>query len=191
MRILTPNTLPNSFPTLGDVSDLPWFFIGGPVRGDGDWQVRACLEFNRQLNGQDFIAVVPCRWSSSHGLAPHFMPGKKMEARQTSWERLLLTHAAKSGGHGCVLFYLAKQVEPRPSEIGVYARDTLGEIGEWRGRLMDEPTQHVVVGADPDFDPVGVDVMKCNFEEALESSFPIYDSIEATVAAAIDKAMAA
>jgi hypothetical protein len=179
MRLLVPKVLPRPGST---IFSRPFFFLAGPVRGGGDWQADMSQILHKKVD--DFTAAIPCRWGDDHPLTPHFVIGVPFDGRQTSWERLLLHKAALRAPYGCIIFYLARQVGPRPPEQGVYARDTLGEIGEWRGRMMHSAVR-MVIGADPDFDPNGVDIMQRNFTEALGYEFPIYKSMEETADAAI------
>jgi hypothetical protein len=97
--------------------------------------------------------------------------------RQTDWERHYLEQAAEKWPAGCIIFWLAEQKEPR-QDGGPYARDTYGEIGEWRGRMMRAPHLRVVVGAEKEFP--GLSQIKRNFELALPD-LKIYDTMEEVV----------
>jgi hypothetical protein len=183
--------IPKFWPDCSAFSNLPFFFIAGPVIGGGDWQIRMCWAINGLMNRGEFVAAIPCRWKPNHTLSPYFMRGDMFDGRQTIWERILIQRAIKEALHGCALIYFAKQVELRPAEFGAYARDSFGEVAELRGRMMHDPTLRVVVGADPEFDPNAISVMKCNFEDALGYDFPIYTSIADTAKAAVATATAA
>src|SRR5512135_1789845 len=121
MWIVVPKRMPD-IARLG-LMRLPWFFLGGPIRGGGDWQARFCLLLQRLMGTQDFVVVVPCRWGSDHPLAKYFIAGKPLDKRQKLWERGWLKFVGDPTTNGCNIFYLATQVEPRPPELGVFARD--------------------------------------------------------------------
>lgn len=162
----------------------PLFFLAGPVRGGGDWQARACLYLTKFLTY--FSVAVPCRYQPDHPVVKSLQlarSGSQFE-RQLDWERHYLWLAAKGG---CLIFWLPAEnkTEPRPAGTGPYARDSYGELGEWRGRLMFDQKLRIVVGAEADFP--GLDVIKRNFQSAIGPEFPIYDSLEETVYQATQK----
>lgn len=168
---------------------LPLYFLAGPIRGGGDWQSRMCEIIEH--SDPDCIVACPHRWGPGHSFANRCMPGEEGRfERQTDWERFYLAVAGEHIGaeYGSIIVWLEPQQESRPPEAGVYARDTLGEIGEWRGRLMYEPGLRIVIGADPDYDPHGVNIMQYNFEKALRRKFPIYRSMQETFRAAMTMA---
>ncbi len=188
MRII----LPKNGTFIGHDETL--FFLAGPIKGGGDWQWKCCLILNElvtKLGGKPLIAV-PCRWGDSH---PAWMFRSEHDLlypfgpflRQLTWERHCMDLASKSG---CLIFWLPEESRSRPRDDGQpYARDTYGEIGEWRGRMMGRignvggQNLKVVWGAEPGFP--GLDVIERNFELALNFNFPRYSTLEATVEAAI------
>ena len=179
MHILVPKKYIDTM----SVKTRPFFFLGGPIRGGGGRQDRMC----RLLQPFEPHAVVarPCRWTTWHPLAELFLPGgETFFPRQRHWERHYLAVAGDTSLYGSIIFWLEPQREERPPEAGVYAHDTLGEIGEWRGQMMNRPDLRIVVGADPAYNPDGVSVMQYNFEAALERPFPIYRTMEETARAA-------
>jgi len=103
--------------------------------------------------------------------------------RQLTWERYYLDLAATTG---CLIFWLPSESQVNP-RIGSdpYAMDTRGELGEWRGQLMHNPSLRVVVGADRGFP--GLSQIQRNFSLATKSVFPIYETLAETVAAAVKK----
>ncbi len=106
--------------------------------------------------------------------------------RQLPWERHYLGHAATRARKGCLIFWLPKESTENPRPDGYYGRDTMGELGEWRGRLMAHPIQRVVIGGQKEFP--GFDIICRNFKHALGEHFMIHQTLEATVEAAIKKA---
>jgi len=181
--------LPKLFVDPAEFGAFPLYFLGGPIRGGGDWQSRMCGTI-AHFGPRCFVAC-PNRWSPEHSFANRFMPGEEDRfERQTDWERCYLDVAGDpdKGERGCIIFWLEPQREDRPPTAGVYARDTLGEIGEWRGRMMSRTGLRVVIGADPEYDQRGVNIMQYNFEKALKRSFPIYRTMRATFRAAMSVA---
>ncbi|MBX4189005.1 hypothetical protein KW785_00205 [Candidatus Parcubacteria bacterium] len=178
MHILLPKIYPASLP--GRYT----FFLLGPIKGGGAWQHTACLELKRliqqePLQTEDFTVVVPCRWQADHALAQYFIPGIPRDVRQTDWERTYLEKAA-TDTCGCIIGWLPCEDKINPRNDGQpYARDSYGEIGEWRGRMMCDKTLHFCLGAEEGFP--GLDVMKSNFELALNRRFTIYGSLDETL----------
>jgi hypothetical protein len=149
------------------------FFLAGPIQGAGDWHVEMA-KLLTQAVGESLI-VNPSRYDESH---PHFqrrLEGPELDERQTDWERYYLRQAATDWHAGCIVFWLAAQVEPR-KDGSSYGRDTYGEVGEWRAHLMHETSARVVMGAEENFP--GLSQIKRNFEQALGSSFRIYDTMQ-------------
>jgi hypothetical protein len=184
--------LPKFFINGKDDENTLVFFLAGPVLGGGDWQYEAFKEFSKRIH-PDVLAyiIIPCRYDALHP----FRNGKHSQiaihwhdeciTRQTVWERQYLNRASEPR-RGCVLFWLPceSKIEPR-NDHNPYARDTYGELGEWRGRLMANPNLSVVVGAEEKFP--GLSVISCNFNRALGREFPIYPTLADTVDAAIKK----
>ncbi|MFA5853779.1 MAG: hypothetical protein WC866_01695 [Patescibacteria group bacterium] len=175
MKIILPKTRVEIDPNYG-----PLFYLMGPIRGGGDWQRHCCRMIESRI--PNFYAAVPCRWTEFHPLYKYGATGTPGAfARQLNWERYYIELAAKTG---CLLFWLpaehhaAKHPGPEP-----YAMDTRGELGEWRGRMMHERGQRVVIGGEPAFH--GMSQIQRNFSLALGYEFPIYPSLDATITAAI------
>lgn len=185
-NILIPKHLYNI--NVGD----PVFFLAGPVRGGGDWQ-KDCAEM--------IVKAVPCARIAIpyyHTSEEHFplreiaRQGTGAEcSRQLNWERYYLDLASKIG---CVIFWLPAESKTKPRTDGMYACDTRGEIGEWRGRLMGNRNLRVVVGGETDKGKpkgegfYGFDQIERNFKEAVGSDFMIYPTLNETVESAIRKA---
>jgi hypothetical protein len=66
-----------------------------------------------------------------------------------------------------------------------YARDSYGEIGEWRGRMMYDRTAHFVIGAEAQFP--GLNVISQNFRSAIGELFMVHSSLAETVGEAIQR----
>lgn len=167
------------------------FFLGGPVLGGGDWQRKAIGLFFQKIS--DAYVVCPVRYEPNDSLQCLSLPGGELDfgpnaiggvsvfPRQTHWERYYLNIASKQGA---ILFWLPEedQKNPRPPENGPYARDTYGELGEWRVR-MHRDKAHVVIGAQRGFP--GISVIEANYRAVLGDMFITEPTIEETVAAAI------
>jgi hypothetical protein len=178
MKIILPKQLVRLY---GD--EGPLFYLAGPVLGGDDWQMDACGELLRHYD--HFVAAIPCRWGGAHPYKRHEVD-KQFSLpfdRQTTWERHYMQEASMNG---CLIFWLPTESKANPRSDGSpYARDTYGELGEWRGRLMYAEHQRVVVGADPNF--LGRSQIERNFQLALRSPFTLHESLRATINAAVEK----
>jgi len=179
MKIVLPKTQCDVDPQYG-----PLFFLAGPVLGGDDWQTRGCVEIEKWI--PNFYAAIPCRHGEDHPLfSSTVSSNEKGFDRQLSWERYYLSLAAHAG---CLIFWLPSESKTNPRSDGnPYAMDTRGELGEWRGQLMDNPYLRIVVGAEPTFP--GLSQIQRNFNEATNSHFKIYGTLDETVAAAVKKVM--
>jgi hypothetical protein len=173
-----------------EYDNMPLLYLAGPVRGGGDWQQRMCRAI--ELQHPDSIIVVPIRWTESHPLAPYFLPADKGTAghfpQQRHFEWHYLDQAGELWWPRCIIFWLGTQRDYRPPEDGPYGQDTLGEVGEWRGRMMHNPAAHVVIGGESGFP--GFEMIQANFSHRIKRNFPIYTTMEETVAAALEVAHA-
>lgn len=177
MRILLPKLAVDV-----DFKYGPFFFLAGPVRGGGDWQHKFCQIMQGYI--PHFTAALPCRYPSDHPLMQQRDWNHHGEyERQLLWERHYLKIAAQ---RGCLVFWLAKESASEPRGNGEpYAMETMGEIGEWRGRLLDHPGLRIVVGGEEGFP--GLTQIHRNFCYALDAHFPLYGTIEETANAALAK----
>lgn len=159
----------------------PVFFLAGPIPGGDDWQYRMAKIIQRRCD-DCFLATPSARYGEGHPLEAFHAELLGYEfPRQLSWERHYLEQAAF---HGCIIFWLPCESKTSPRTDGLpYAMDTRGELGEWRGRLMEASFLKVVVGAEIGFP--GLSQIQRNFNEALKIPFPIYGSMEETVDAAL------
>lgn len=178
MRTILPKELCDIDPNYG-----PLFFLAGPIKGGDNWQVR-CAENIQRLVPKVYVAV-PCRPDAVPSLlAMHASTKGTRFDRQLDWERHHLALAAKTG---CIVFWLPEESKMHPRNDGdPYARDTYGELAEWRGQMMFRDDLRVVVGAEPGFP--GLDVIHRNFKQAIRRDFPIHGTLEETVQAAVAKA---
>lgn len=178
MRILLPKMLRPIDPNYG-----PVLFYAGPIKGGDDWQHKAVLETKKQL-GNPFYAVLPNHYEDDHPLTKLVVKGIDYETlSQLSWERRYLGLASEIG---CIIFWLPLESKVKPRTDGnPYAMNTFGELGEWRGRLMRKEQAKVVIGAEKGFP--GLSQIQRNFNEALNCKFPIYETLEETIKAAIEK----
>jgi hypothetical protein len=178
LKLILPKTLVPDSEIEGGL-----FFLAGPIKGGDDWQ-KDCCELLEQKVGPDVTIVNPCRYDEDHPLYRYKLDGNENYfSRQTLWERHYLARASVSG---CILFWCPCQSLTNPRKDNQpYARDTYGELGEWRGRLMNNLNLNVVVGAQTGFP--GYSVIQTNFNEALKTHFHIYVDLEKAVEAAIQK----
>lgn len=163
----------------------PIFFFAGPISGGGDWQKKCFYELKKHLSA--FVAVIPCKYNLTHEIFIYRVSGEEDNySRQTLWERNYLEIIANKK-NGCVIFWLPCESKDNPRNDGnPYARDTYGELGEWRGRMINNPNLHITIGAESGF--LGLSQISANFNDALKKDFPIYTSISDTVLSAIRKA---
>jgi hypothetical protein len=154
------------------------FFLAGPITGGGDWHVPMSELLAKRF--EHLIVVNPSRYKYTHPFCKYRMNGAEDQfERQTDCERHYLDQAGEKWPTGCIIFWLACEDAKNPRKDGQpYARDTRGEIGEWRGRMMYAPHLRVVMGADQDFP--GLSQIKRNFEQVLPG-FKIYDTMEEVV----------
>lgn len=178
MKIVLPNTYCESV----DYSCDPIFFFAGPVDGGGNWQQRCFKELQKHLSV--FTAVIPCKYDANHSLTAYKVVGDEDRfSRQTLWERHYLQITAMRT-NGCIIFWLACESKDNPRKDGSpYARDTYGELGEWRGRMMNNPNLHVVIGAEVGFP--GLSQIRANFNGALKGEFCILTSLQETIMTAM------
>ena len=129
----------------------------------------------------DCIIVNPSRYGREHRYHAQRLNGTgNAFQRQTDWERHFLKLAAEKWSTGCIIFWLQAEHKGNPRKDGQpYARDTYGEIGEWRGRMMYPKDLRVAMGAEPEFP--GLSQIARNFELALGSGFEIRRTMEEVV----------
>jgi hypothetical protein len=180
-----------------------FFFLAGPIKGAGDWQKEAIgilQEFAHRIPTKMNVYVVcPADYQPTHELYSLKVDGilkekytdeqTKITASRTSWERPYLEAASHLG---CIIFWLAKEDEknPRKKEDGPYARDTYGELGEWRARMFYEEKYgqnkiNLVIGAHPEFN--GLPQIINNFNRMLGKDILISNSLEDTIKRAVKR----
>ncbi len=175
---------------------VPLLFFAGPVRGGGDWQMRAYYLAYQHTGGQ-FCAAVPMRYARvepPHPLMSEVLTGGYDSfTRQLAWERHYLEIAGlaqeRKPRPGCIMFWLGLESEENPHPgPEPYAMDTRRELGEWMAllRIFGSDAVRLVIGANPNFH--GLDVIKHVYGEAAGESAKIHDTLEATVEAAIARA---
>jgi hypothetical protein len=179
--------LPKTIVEVPDKSKV--FFLAGPIRGGGDWQHQAILRI-AELMPEAFIAT-PSRYNENHPLYKYKLPEDTqslddtqvawVKKHQTNWERYYLEIASRMG---CILFWLPEEDinNPRLKEDGPYAQDTYGELGEWRGRLSQDQSVRLVIGAMEAF--LGLRAIHRNYK-AVDQGFKYYTCLEDTIQAAI------
>lgn len=170
--------------------DLPLFFFGGPILGADDWQYPMSRLLQEKMD-DFFLATPSCRYGEGHPLEEfHAEVTGEIFERQLSWERHYLDLASRDDREGCIIFWLPCESKTNPRSDGLpYAMDTRGELGELRGRLVYDRSLKVVIGAEKEFP--GLSQIQRNFNEALNCQFPIYESMEETVDAAVKMAVRA
>ncbi len=171
------------------------YFLAGPIRGAIDWHQKAIRILSKKDPG--CYIVCPSRYGTDHKLYKHSLKGvalKKNEfPNQTMWERYYLKKASM---HGSILFWLPLEDtdNPRKDEDGPYAQDSFGELGRWSaidalkypGKASKYHTM-MVIGAEKGF--YGLSVIKKNLDADYGYPFPIHETLEATVEAAILNAL--
>lgn len=170
--------LPKKYLANKDHMHQRWYFLAGPIQGGGDWQTEMCQHIQRF--DQDAIVACPCPWGDTHPLAECFTGFDDGRFKtQLDWERYYLELAGTSKLiGGCIIFWLPKESTEMPHPgPGPYARDTRGELGEWRMRMKYEKAR-VAIGGEKEFH--GLDVIKRNFEAVLGEKFSIFPTIEWT-----------
>lgn len=174
------------------------YFLGGPVRGGGDWQAIAIQQLFEKDPG--CIVVCPCRYEPSHPLwLRQAIPfeSKLVFENQTIWERYYLEHAAYFGS---VIFWLPTEdsENPRADADGPYGQDTYGELGRWSIKSAHNicgfhkagkgtpPITNVVVGAEKDY--YGLKVIQRNFDADHGHPYHIHETLEVTLDRAVELA---
>lgn len=152
-------------------------FLAGPITGAPKWQDEAVKYIN---NMDDKIYIASPRRDMTEQNMSNSVKGDENFNRQLEWERYYLDRAAQNGS---ILFWLPKSDKHDCNRS--YARDTRGELGEWRGRMMYNKSLNIIIGGEEDFD--GLDIIKRNFQ-AVREKFEIYSSLEETCAEAVKQA---
>ncbi|HMF33383.1 MAG TPA: hypothetical protein VKK79_18300 [Candidatus Lokiarchaeia archaeon] len=138
LRLILPNTRV-------DPLDGPVIYLAGPIIGAPKWQGEA-VAILHTLDPDLFVASPSTRLPEDQkraqvkGNQPNFTD-------QLTWERYYMEMASKQGA---ILFWLP--VEKQHDCNHPYARDTRGELGEWRGRLAYDKDLRVVIGREEGFD---------------------------------------
>jgi hypothetical protein len=168
------------------------FFLAGPIRGANDWQYTAIMRI-AELVPKAFV-VTPSRYTEDHPLYQYALPkdiktlsNAKVEwitESQTNWERYYLDIASRTG---CILFWLPEEDgdNPRAKEDDPYAQDIYGELGEWRARLSQDQSLHLVIGAMEEFP--GLRTIQRNYIAVAQKKFVFYTNLEDTILAAVEK----
>ena len=154
--------------------DGPLIFLAGPIRGAPSWQDDA-IEY---IHARDpAIHVASPRRDTSDHIAAEALLSDVHFPRQLDWERHYLEYASEKGA---ILFWLPLAKEATPGKT--YARDTRGELGEWRGRSVYNPHIRLAIGGEAEFD--GLDVMRRCYEDVIPG-FQLYATLEETCDAAL------
>ncbi len=179
--------LPKMWPDLESFRHLPLFFLAGPCSGGGDWH----KDLANLLLGHvgDCIIVNPSwDYDERHPHYKYRMVCVRYFEHSLDFEIFYLDQAAEFWDRGSIIFWLACESKERPRDDGEhYARDTRGEVGEWRGYLRCKPHARVVMGAEEGFS--GLSVIERNFK-ARVPGFKIHRTMEDVVKAAAKYAQA-
>lgn len=197
VKLLLPKTLVK----FDEKTDIV-FFLAGPIKGAGDWQKDAIKILQKFINEiaikKNVYVVCPAYYPPTHELYSLSVKGiskkdyideqKEITNSRTSWERPHLEIASRLG---CIIFWLGKEDKdnPRKIEDGPYARDTYGELGEWRARMFYERKYKkniikIVIGAHPNFN--GLAQIKNNFNRMLNEDFYISNNLKETIKRALN-----
>lgn len=147
-------------------------FLAGPISNAPLWQDEA-INIIRKIDKNIYIA-------SPHKRDNNISESDVIFNKQLEWERHYLEIASK---RGAILFWLpvARQHDCNMT----YARDTRGELGEWRGRMAYDEDINVVIGGEEKFD--GIDIIKRNFL-AIMPNMKFYSTLEETCMQALKTA---
>ena len=78
LRIIVPKRWISTGDIYNETFTHPLFFLGGPVRGGGDWQHAMSLALAQRT--KDCVVACPYRWDETHPLAQHFVKGPEKDA---------------------------------------------------------------------------------------------------------------
>jgi hypothetical protein len=129
------------------IDDRKVFFLAGPIRGGGYWQIDAAEFLWNTFPG--CIVADPSYNEPRVQHTPIVLYGVKnkhaFEERQVAWEAHAMQIAAEKG---TLIFWLPEEspVDPRPPEKGPYAQDTRVELGIWIERHHNNPHLSVKIG---------------------------------------------
>lgn len=170
MKLILPKTLP----LLTPYADLPLFFLMGPIQGGGDWQLRMARLLEEAVG--ECVIVNPSRYKPTHPLYQFRLSGDENAfPRHTDWEHHFLRVAASTSSSGCIVCWTPSESKTEPRDDGeAYARESRGEIAEWRTHLVYRPDFRFVMGAEREFP--GLSQIRRNFELSLPD-FRIYDTM--------------
>lgn len=150
-----------------EYKDRKVFFLAGPIRGGGGWQMQAAEILWKKFPG--CIVADPSRWdvalknASSEEerlvILEHIKngigvkDGQKYEV-QAAWESDHMTMAAEKG---TLLFWMERESKesPRSKDEGVYAQDTRPEFGIWIERVHNNSSLNVKFGGHWEIDDAG------------------------------------
>jgi hypothetical protein len=143
------------------------FFLAGPIRGGGNWQMRAAEKLWEKFPG--CIVVDPTRWDAAEKNAKTDEERTKIQEHrknaigvkdenlypaQAPWES---DHMKLASENGTLFFWLERQSkdDPRLQGEGVYAQDTRVEMGIWIERIHNNPNLKVKIGGNWEIDENG------------------------------------
>lgn len=150
-------------------------FLAGPIKGAPKWQDKAIRIIHSQ-NPQIYLAS-PSKHLREEYLQSALKGDETKFPRQLNWERYYLELTSERGS---IMFWLPK--EESHFYDRAYARDTRGELGEWRGRLVYNSNIRLAIGGEELFD--GLDVIKRNFT-SLFPKMKFFSTLEETCAEAV------
>jgi len=172
----------------------PVVFSAGPIRNSRIWQNDA-MRFGIERDADVFFAS-PLRDTGDfdHDLSSYLAPftGQQNFPRQRAWEQYYLDQAGlnREDDDGCVFFWLEKPL-PRAEWTfpeKQYAQITMYELGQWVIRKQIDPRTRLVIGADKDFPELST--LLFDIETTLGENFIVHGTLQGTVNAAIDIALA-
>lgn len=172
---------------LGQRYEQPTFYLGGPIRGGGDWQAKAIGLLMRKE--PDALIFCPSRYTESHALFRYRLAGDEtFFKRQTDWESRYMGYAAREAKKRCLIFWLPCESEsdPRPKEEGPYAQDTYRELGFEQAVMRHERfgrealrNTRIIIGADAGF--FGLRKLVHDYHRDVGNDFVFASSLEETV----------
>ena len=161
--------------------DSPLIFLAGPINGAPAWHEKAIDLIDKATGSLIYIASPKREKEYNKDYSKILAKTDNIISfeDQLTWERYYLSVAANNGA---IMFWLP--VAETHDCYRTYARDTRGELGEWRG-MMQYSSPNIVIGAEEKFD--GLKIIKKNYL-AVNPEMKFYSNLEDTVKAAVELA---
>lgn len=190
MKVILPKHL---VPDVG--LTYPLFFLAGPVGGGDDWHLEATNFLQKKVN--EFFVAIPQKYTGDHPLFINRVGCENIELfpHQFMWKNYYFQLAAGIGNastqppaYSCLVIWLPAESETalRP-DAPPYVTYPWREVGTAIGWLKFNKKLRIVFGADPSFPGLGS--IRRSFEAVMDDEFPIWESLETTMKAAVHMAL--